>query len=126
MVSRTASASGNSKSVHAGWMDSRGRPAVVGEEVPDGHRTGLGVAVFDVEPGKVGRDLIIQAKRTGIPGAEHADRGEEFRVGSDAEDRVLLHRRLGVEGGIPVRLEQDDILIVDDPDHQSDPLVLDV
>ena len=66
-------------------MDFPRQTGGVGEEVPDGHRTGLGVAVFDVEPREVGRDLIIQSKRTGIPGAEHADRGEEFRVGSDAE-----------------------------------------
>ena len=107
-------------------MDSPRQTGGVGEEVPEGHRTGLGVAVLDIEPRKVGRDLIIQAKRTGIPGTEHADRGEELRVGSDAEDGVLGHRRHRVQRRVAVGLEPDDVLIVDDSDHESDPRVLNV
>ena len=110
-----------------GGMDGLpGQAGGVGKEVPHGHRPGFRMTVLNVEPGKVLDDGIVETKRPGVPLAQHADRGEELRMGGDPEDRVLVHRRLGIQGRVSVRLQEDDVLVVDDPDHESDPRVLDL
>ena len=108
-------------------MDSRGRPGGVGEQMPHRHGARLGMTVLDVEPREVVGYGVIQPQRAGVPLAQHTDRGEQFRVRGDTEDRVLRHRGHGIERRVTIRLEPDDLLIVDDPDHQSgQPGILDL